>query len=196
MKLVTALLLFAAPLPLLHAQDLPRAKALEETAVRALLGKKSIITGKVTDAFESPKGLTFLNMEGGKFTVVVYQDHYDKFEGGSPARLYKGKTVEVTGEVFEFRNKSASKDDPGKLEIKLKTPDQIKVLTVAGDGPAADDKAEDKKAGSKQDKKEDKTGRKDAKDQKDAKPGETPREEPKPDATEKPERVDPKKFFK
>ena len=74
MKLLPALLfLFTATLPALRAEDLPRAKAIEEDAVRALLGKKSIITGKVTDAFESPKGMTFLNLEGGKFTVVAWK---------------------------------------------------------------------------------------------------------------------------
>lgn len=203
MKLLVSLFLLAS-LPLLRAQDLPRANALEEDAVRAILGKKGIITGKVTDAFESPKGLTFLNLEGGKFTVVAYKDSYAKFEGGSPAKLYKGKVVEVTGEVFEFRPKGASKDDPGKLEIKINSPDQVKVLNTAETGPVPETKPDDKdkKTGAKsgKDKKDSKTkkDKKDAKEKKDAKPEETPEEDPKPDEKpgDKPERVDPKKFFK
>src|SRR6478735_707475 len=144
----TALLLLTLPLTGLQADELPRAKAEEETAVRALLGKKGIITGKVTDAFESPKGMTFLNLDGGKFTVVAWKESYAKFEGGSPAKLYKNKTIEVTGEVFEFRPKGASKDDPGKLEIKLTSPDQIKVLTESsgGDPNEAKDAKPDPKA--------------------------------------------------
>lgn len=168
--------LLAAVLPPLHAGDLPRAHALEESAVRALLGKKGIVTGKVTDAFESPKGMTFLNLEGGKFTLVAYKDCYDKFEGGSPAKLYKNQTIEVTGEVFEYRPKNASKDHPGKLEIKLSSPGQIKILTADAGAKPQEPKADPK------------TKTPDAK--------KTPKPVA-PDApTEKPARVDPKKYFK
>lgn len=180
MKRPTALLLLflatTAALSPLRAEDLPRANAQEEAAVRALLGKKAIITGKVTDAFESPKGMTFLNLDGGKFTVVAWKESYEKFEGGSPAKLYKGKTIEATGEVFEFRPKSASKDDPGKLEIKLTSPDQIKVLTAE----AVPEEPKKETAPKKDEKK---------------KAGEEKPAEEKP-STDKPERVDAKKFFK
>ena len=182
------LLLLAVPLPALRAQDLPRAKAEEESAVRALLGKKATITGKVTEAFESPKGMTFLNLEGGKFTLVAWKDSYEKFEGSSPAKLYKGRTVEVTGEVFEFRPKGASKEDPGKLEIKLSSPDQIKVLTAPE--PEADAKETAKKDVTKESK--DKV----SKTKKDAKSGEEKRDTKTEPDKEKPERVDPRKYFK
>ena len=168
------------------AQDLPRANALEEAAVRALVGQKSIITGKVTDAFESPKGMTFLNLEGGKFTLVTWKDTYDKFEGGSPAKLYKGKTVEVTGEVFVFHAKGQSKEDPGKLEIKLASPDQIIILPTADPTPPTDPASDDKKAPKKE-------AKKDPKSKPETKP-ETPAADPK--KTETPEKVDPKKYFK
>jgi hypothetical protein len=188
MKLLPALLLLCAfPLSVVNAQDLPRANALEEAAVRALLGKKAIITGKVTDAFESPKGMTFLNLEGGKFTLVAWKDSYEKFEGGSPAKLYKDKVVEVTGEVFEFRPKGASKDDPGKLEIKLSSPEQIRILTDSTPAPEADPKAADKKPPAKTEKP--KKDGSDPKDKKDPKPAEEPK-------TDKTDRVDPKKYFK
>ena len=188
----TALLLFSAALPALRAEDLPRASAEEESAVRALLGKKATITGKVTDAFESPKGMTFLNLEGGKFTLVAWKDSYDKFEGGSPAKLYKDKTIEVTGQVFEFRPKGASKEDPGKLEIKVSSPDQIKVLTPA----EPETKEDDKKEESKDSKEKSPKAKKDAKPPKDEKPSEAKKDtKPEPDK-EKPKRVDPKKYFK
>jgi hypothetical protein len=196
---LTALFLLTATLPALRADDLPRAKAEEEAAVRALIGKKATITGKVTDAFESPKGMTFLNLDGGKFTVVAWKESYAKFEGGSPAKLYEGKTIEVTGPVDEYRPRGASKDDPGKLQIKLNTPEQIKVLTAPE--PAGDDKKEDAKdakektAKSKKDFKEKKNG-KDEKASPDEKP-DADKKDAKPTADqEKPERVDPKKFFK
>ncbi len=194
MKLIASLLLFAAPLTSLHAQDLPRANAIEEAAVRALLGKKATITGKVTDAFESPKGMTFLNLDGGKFTVVAWKDRYDKFEGGSPAKLYKDKTIEVTGAIEEYRSKGASKDDPGKLQIKLNSPDQIKILTPPE--PAADAKDGDKKDEAKDSKDKSSKTKKDPKPGKEEKPAEDKKETTAEPSKEKPDRVDPKKYFK
>ena len=200
MKIHTTLFFLSLTLSSLHAQDLPRANALEEDAVRALVGKKSTITGKVTDTFESPKGMTFLNLEGGKFTLVAYKEAYPNFEGGSPAKLYKGKTIEVTGEVFIYRAKGASKEDPGKLEIKLRSPDQIKVSPKAETAPEAPAADTPEKKADKSDK-----DRKDTKDEKSGKPGAGKKPPTKegpadPKATpapgEKPGRVDAKKYFK
>ncbi len=190
---LASFLLLTAALPTLHAEDFPRAKAEEESAVRALIGKKAIITGVVTDAFESPKGMTFLNLDGGKFTLVAWKDHYDKFEGGSPAKLYKGKTIEATGVIDEYRPKGASKDDPSKLQIRLNAPDQIKVLTT--ETPDAETKEGDKKTEDKDPKAKSPKSKKDPKPAKDDKATEAKKEKPEPEK-EKPERVDPKKYFK
>ena len=202
---LAALFLLSASTPALRAQDFPRVKAEEESAVRALLGKKATITGRVTDAFESPKGMTFLNLEGGKFTLVAWKDSYEKFEGGSPAKLYKDKTVEVTGAIEEYRPKGASKDDPGKLQIRLNSPDQVKVLTTPESEAGAkegDKKSEagakegDKKPDAKDSKEKSAKTKRDAKPAKDEKPTEDKKEtKPEPDK-EKPERVDARKYFK
>ncbi len=141
-----ALLCCASMLGVLRAEELPRAQAVEEAAVRALVGQKSIIVGKVAEAFESPKGMTFLNLEGGKFTAVVWKDRYDKFVGGSPAKLYKGKAVEITGTVIEFRAKGASKESPGKLEIKLYSPEQVKVIGAEAPAPTPSEPAPEDQA--------------------------------------------------
>ena len=188
---LASVLLLTATLPALRAEDLPRASAEEESAVRALLGKKATITGRVTDAFESPKGMTFLNLEGGKFTLVAWKDRYEKFEGGSPAKLYKGKTIEVTGAIEEYRPKGASKEDPGKLQIRLNSPDQVKILIT----PEADPKEADSKEADKKEEPKDSKD-KSAKAKKDAKPAEDKKETKPGTYKEKPERVDPKKYFK
>ena len=191
---LAALFLLSASTPALRAQDFPRVKAEEESAVRALLGKKATITGRVTDAFESPKGMTFLNLEGGKFTLVAWKDSYEKFEGGSPAKLYKDKTVEVTGAIEEYRPKGASKDDPGKLQIRLNSPDQVKVLTTPESEAGA--KEGDKKPDAKDSKEKSAKTKRDAKPARDEKPTEDKKEtKPEPDK-EKPERVDARKYFK
>jgi hypothetical protein len=191
MKIHAAFVFLSLALSSLHAEDLPRANALEEDAVRALVGKKSTITGKVTDTFESPKGMTFLNLDGGKFTLVAYKEAYANFEGGSPAKLYKGKTIEVTGEVFIYRAKGASKEDPGKLEIKLKSPDQIKV------SPKTDPASDTPPAGTPEAKPDkDKKGTKPGSDKKPAASGTPADPKTAPTPSEKPERVDAKKYFK
>jgi DNA/RNA endonuclease YhcR with UshA esterase domain len=193
----SALLFLTLPLAGLRADELPRAKAEEESAVRALVGKKSIITGKVTDAFESPKGMTFLNLDGGKFTLVAWKDSYAKFEGGSPAKLYNNKTIEVTGAIEEYRPRGASKDDPGKLQIKLNSPDQVKVLTEGeAEGKTEDEAA---KADPKAAKEKPAKVKKEPLPKKETTPpaGEKKPTESKPAApAESPGRVDSKKYFK
>jgi hypothetical protein len=185
----------------LRAEDLPKVKATEEKAIRALVGKKATITGRVVGAKEAKNGMTFLDFEGGKFSVVAWKDDYANFEGGSPAKLYAKQEIEITGTVLDYKGKNGKADEPGKLEIKLKSPGQVKV--IGGKTPAeGTDAAKDK------DKEKD---QKDGKDQKDPKAGKdstTPpaaaegKETPAPDKEEKPAtdgkpgRVDPKKFFK
>ena len=119
--------------------ELPRVSAGDMEGVRKLIGKKAVVFGKVISANESDKaGMSFLDLDGGKFTVVSWKADYPKFEQAqSPAKLYKGKDVEVTGEIFEYRAKG--KGDP-KLEIKLTDPAQIKVVTVEKEGDKKDDK--------------------------------------------------------
>ena len=190
LPLLTALLLLTAAASNLPAESLPRLSAEATTEIRALVGKKATITGRVTDAFESPKGMTFLNLEGGKFTLVAWKDNYVKFEGGSPAKLYKGKTIEATGQIFEFRPKSAAPTDPGKLEIKINAPEQIKILTVPD--PAADPAADPTPPTPPADPKKAPDKNPTPKAPADPKTTPTP---PAADPT-KPGTVDPKKYFK
>lgn len=192
----------------LRAGDLPKVKATEEKAIRALVGKKATITGRVVAAKEAKNGMTFLDLEGGKFTVVAWKEDYASFEGGSPAKLYAKQEIEVTGTVLDYKGKNGKADEPGKLEIKLKTPDQVKILsgkTPAEDADDAKDKDEDKEKARK-DGKEQKEP-KASKDSKtppaaaaaaaeDKEPAPAPDKAGKPATDSKPDRVDPKKFFK
>ena len=171
MKL-TVLLTCLAVTPLLRAADddkkdaapakeegtvneLPRVAAGDIEGVKKLIGKKAVVFGKVISANESAKaGISFLDLDGGKFTVVCFKDNYAKFpEGQSPDKIYKGKDIEITGEIFEYRAKG--KGDP-KPEIKLTEPSQIKIIEKepgkkAGDSKSAkpetksDEKKEDTK---------------------------------------------------
>ena len=154
-------------------EELPKVEAVKEAEVRKLVGRKAVVCGRVSNTHESEKGITFITLEGGKFTVVCWKESYGKFEGGSPAKLYKGKTIEVTGDIFEYKGKDGGAK--GQLEIKLREPGQVKVT-----GEAAGAKEGDEKAGAKAEKGE--KGEKTEEEKSDGKP-------PKG-------RVDAKKYFR
>ncbi len=131
--------------------DLPRVSAGDIEGVKKLVGRKAVVYGKVISANESGKvGMSFLDLDGGKFTVVSFKDDYSKFpDAQSPAKLYKGKDIEVTGDIFEYRAKG--KGDP-KPEIKLTDPSQIKVIekeTDKKDGAKKKDPTPETKSGDK-----------------------------------------------
>ena len=138
--------------PAADASALPKAEAADEGAVRALLGQKATITGDVTSSFASEKtGMTFIALAGGTFTVVCWKRSYEKFEGGSPADLYRGKKIEITGMIEEYKGKSGT--DAGKLQIKLNDPAQIKITgeaAAAASASAGKDKDKDKEKESKE----------------------------------------------
>jgi hypothetical protein len=167
MKL-TLLLTALALVPLLHAEDekkdtapaqeaakeektaeapeesptyeLPRVSAGDIEGVKKLVGKKAIVYGKVISSKEVEKsGISFLDLDGGKFTVVCWKDSYSKFpDAQSPAKIYKGKTIEITGDITEYRKTPNSTPQP---QIKLTGPAQIKVVE------AAKEEGKDKKGG-------------------------------------------------
>lgn len=124
--------------------ELPRVKAGDIEGVKKLIGKKAVVYGKVISAREVEKsGISFLDLDGGKFTVVCWKDSYSKFEGGqSPAKIYKGKDIEVTGEIFEYKGKTG-KGSP-QPEIKLTEPSQIKVVSVEKETESKQEKKEAK----------------------------------------------------
>ena len=154
-------------------EELPKVEAVKEAEVRKLVGRKAVVSGRVSNTHESEKGITFITLEGGKFTVVCWKESYGKFEGGSPAKLYKGKTIEVTGDIFEYKGKDGG--SKGQLEIKLREPGQVKVT-----GEAAGVKEGGEKGGTKAEEGE---------------KGEKPEEE-KSEGKPPKGRVDAKKYFR
>ena len=136
--------------------ELPRVSAGDIEGVKKLIGKKAVVFGKVISAKAVEKsGISFLDLDGGKFTVVCFKDNYSKFEGGqSPANLYKGKDIEVTGEIFEYKKGGKGSPQP---EIKLTEPSQVKVIEAAK--PDKDAKGSSDKKDSKPEEKTDDTKR-------------------------------------
>lgn len=97
----------------------PRIKANKLIQLREYVGKPITVFGKVATANTSKSGNHFLNMEGKVLTVICFPDDVKKFTQGKPADIYKGKTVEVTGKLTEYK---------GKLQLKLTSPNNIKQI--------------------------------------------------------------------
>lgn len=125
-----------------EADEKPAAKIIDPKNVDDLKAhEQQIVTvrGKVTrtkdwDGGGKPeKGINFVDFEGNHFVTVTFASDYEKFKPSRPAALYRDKTIEVTGKL-ETHN--------GKWQIKLTSPDQVKVL----DAEERKDAKEEKKA--------------------------------------------------
>lgn len=144
----------------------------------ANVGKTVTVTGQVQrtkdwdGGMQKKKKMNFVDLKGGYFTTVTFEDDFAAFGKNLPATAYKGKKIAVTGELEE-RN--------GKYQIVLKSPDQVKVLD---DEPKTD-----------KDAKPDKTEKTDEEEKKPSPEANEPAAAA-DKASEDKKRVDPKKFFK
>ena len=105
-----------------------RAHEGQDVTVRGKVQKTKDYDGKGVPG----KGINFINLEGGHFTMVVFESDYAKFTTGKPASIYKGKTIEITG-TLETRN--------GQGQINVNKPEMVKVIEGKGKD---DDKKEDR----------------------------------------------------
>lgn len=86
------------------------------------IGKHMIVRFFVRKSYDSSKAI-FLNSKNDysdydNFTAVIFAENKNKFPG-EPADYYWGKTIDVKGEIKEYK---------GRAEIILENPSQIRVL--------------------------------------------------------------------
>ena len=112
------------------ATKLERISSSEIGKLRSRVGKEVIVFGKVSGTSQSGSGHHFLNFSSG-FKIVCLKDHVGKFGEGGPASLFRGKLIEVRGEVASHK---------GKPQIALEKPGQIKVIELGKGGAAAEAK--------------------------------------------------------
>ncbi|MBC8350649.1 MAG: hypothetical protein H8E66_01600 [Planctomycetes bacterium] len=106
---------------------LNRIKATNAGELRGSLGQEVTIYGSIDSTGKSSSGHQFLNFYGKQVSVFCAKDDVAQFKDGKPADLYKGKQIEVIGKLSLFN---------GKLQIKLTTPKNIKLLLeTAGRSP-------------------------------------------------------------
>ena len=97
----------------------PRVKISWKQA-RKHVGQKVIVSGKVTDSYDTGK-VCFLNFaKHGKktFKVVIFAKDYHYFPA-NPAKLYYKKKLKITGIIKLYKNTP---------EIIIKRPEQIKII--------------------------------------------------------------------
>ncbi len=130
MKCLVPLLLLGLAITPLRAAESPGADAVRRvTAANAKdhIGYKAVVTGTVVEVYRLEK-LVRLNFEkrfpNQPFTAIVYSNKTNLFPN---LDAYKGKRVEVTGKIVEYRDRP---------EMVLTNTTQIKVLensVAAGD---------------------------------------------------------------
>ena len=135
-------------------------------------GQKITVYGETSGSGKSSSGMNFVNFKGAEFYLVTFKSDVDEFEDGEPADAYDEKRVAVTGVVSIYKEKP---------QIKLTSPDQVRILEEGEEfPPPSAAKVEEKKGEEKPMPKKAEAKRDDGK-----------KEEPK----KKPP-VDPKRYFK
>tara|TARA_R110002096_G_scaffold24760_8_gene77954 strand:- start:1451 stop:2005 length:555 start_codon:yes stop_codon:yes gene_type:complete len=112
-------------LPLLaiaQEAEVPKLEVTDSAALLANEGVKVIVTGKVVNTGISASGINFLNFENSDFACVTFARNLGAFTEGSPAELYDGKAVEISGTIEMYR---------GAPQIRLEGPEQVKILKQA-----------------------------------------------------------------
>lgn len=101
------------------AVDASTLSARNVVELRKHLGQEVVIEGKIGRTNTSSSGNHFLNFEASEFTAVCFKDDVAKFDSGGPAKLFDGKTVQVSGKLETYK---------GKLQLKLTSPKQISII--------------------------------------------------------------------
>lgn len=103
-------------------------------ALKKLVGEEVTVTGKVNRATISSSGHHFLNFYSSDLSVVCFRSDVAAFKGGGPAKLWKNKSIEVSGKLELYK---------GKPQIKVTSPSQI--VEGSSDSSKAAAKDKDKK---------------------------------------------------
>lgn len=116
--LVLAGILMAALPAKEEAPKTKRIKVSNVVELREHVSKRVTIYGTI-DSTGMASGHNFLNFYGKQVAVFCHRNDVAKFKDGKPAVLFKGKIVEVTGELALHK---------GKLQLRLTGPSDIKVI--------------------------------------------------------------------
>ncbi|MCA9215179.1 MAG: hypothetical protein KDB27_19055 [Planctomycetales bacterium] len=103
-------------------------KAQNLVQLRQNVGEHVTVSGTVARATKSSTGHQFLNFQASELSVVCLAADAKNFTKGSIVDLYKNKTIEIEGKLELYKNKP---------QIKITSPDQIRLVTADKDGGEA-----------------------------------------------------------
>lgn len=113
-----------APAPAAPAADAPVLQSDDLAGMEGRVGSDIVVEGVVQSVGAGPNdGITFLNFGERRtgFVAVVFRPAYDKFPDGFDK--YARQKVRVHGRLEKYRDR--------QLQIRISTPDQIKILESA-----------------------------------------------------------------
>ncbi|MCP5539206.1 MAG: hypothetical protein H7A53_03035 [Akkermansiaceae bacterium] len=146
--LLTRLLLPVLFLPAaglsLRAQELdlslPILEASQTEEIKAKDGQKIIVHGSTERSGKSGSGTNFVNFKGAEFYLITFKSDLAPFAEGEPSDLYANKRIAVVGVVSLYQ---------GKPQIKLTSPDQVKIIAEGEVFPPKKDAAAGEKPAEK-----------------------------------------------
>lgn len=106
----------------------PRIAARNVVELRRFVGKRIVAHGQIEGTGKSSSGHQFLNFANSELTAFCSRDDIEKFSEGEPAKSYADQRVELEGLLDLHR---------GKLQIRLRRPDQIRIVDRLPRPPAA-----------------------------------------------------------
>jgi hypothetical protein len=99
--------------------DLPIIEAAATDDLKAKEGQKVVVYGETAESGKSPSGTNFVNFKGSEFYLIAFKSDLEPFSAGEPADFFDGKRLAVTGVISIYQ---------GKPQIKLTSPDQVRIL--------------------------------------------------------------------
>lgn len=116
----------ASPVPAMP--DLPVVDAKNILELRERVGQDLIVSGEVSRIGKSNSGHRFLNFTGNpELSVFISADDLSNFQADLPEKLYEGRFLAVTSRLERFN---------GKLQLRVRSPDAIKLTEQSRESPA------------------------------------------------------------
>ncbi len=101
----------------------PRVKATNLLELRKHVGKTITAYGRVERIASSSSGHKFVNFAGGQLSAICRKEHVAAFRGGAALDAFRGKDVELTGKLENYK---------GKMQIAISSADQIRLASAGG----------------------------------------------------------------
>ncbi|MCA9270304.1 MAG: hypothetical protein KDA41_17605, partial [Planctomycetales bacterium] len=90
--------------------------------LRERVGEQVTVFGQIARTARSSSGHQFLNFSNSELTAICLREDAANFVDGAPADAFANKSVELTGTLELYK---------GKLQIRLRSPQQIRVADPA-----------------------------------------------------------------